>query len=166
MLHYLEGRAERIVGMVYLDPTAPRDLGRETVGAATESQFEALLELEAAGMAGMSLSDGLLAEFEALDQFRSTAPALRGFPADPQIPTAVVLGRLPSSGGPGFPDFVDEDYWRAAMNRRVSHMGAWVASMARGTLYFTTEAGHNVHIGARELSLQAVRRVWDAAVAR
>lgn len=166
MLHHSEGRTDQIVGMVYLDPTDPLETAMGQLGATTESQYATLMEARATQMASMTLPEGLLAEITAFEENRTTPPGDRGVPRDPLVPTAIVLGRLPATGGPQAPAFMDEGYMSAMMNRRTSRMAEWVTSMERGTLYLTTEAGHNVHIGAQELSLQAVRRVWDAAGSR
>jgi hypothetical protein len=68
----------------------------------------------------------LQAGAEAIDWFQRLPPEERGLPADPGVPTAVVLGTLVTEPPPGAPSFMDGAFLGAMMEQRVRRFSDWI----------------------------------------
>jgi pimeloyl-ACP methyl ester carboxylesterase len=86
--------------------------------------------------------------------------AERRLPADPDIPTAVVLGT--KAMGEDEPSWWTEGFSRTAQARSVAHWTHALEGLSHGTLIVVNDAGHFVHRDAPGLAMEAVRRVLTA----
>lgn len=86
----------------------------------------------------------------------------RGLPADPDLPTAMVLGTLAAEPPPGALSFMDQAFLRTTMEQRVRRFSDWIQGRSNATLIIATEAGHFVHRDDPALAAEAVRRVLAA----
>lgn len=162
ILHYAGRYPEDVMGLVYLDPTDPFQTRQAYFQVATEAELAERQSEYAAVIAGMNLPEGIQAEAEAIDRFQRLPPEERGLPADPGVPTAMVLGALVTEPPPGAPSFMDEAFLEAMMEERVRRFSEWIQDRPQATLIIATEAGHFVHRDDPSLSAEAVRRVLAA----
>ena len=146
MLFYAGQYPDEVAGMVYLDPTEPDLMPDQYPGASNEDR----------AIAGRNVPAGMEAERRAIVDFQELAPADRGLPADPEVPTAFVLSAQ-EPNRKGGPSYLDEEM----LTQRLGRFVARVRGKPKATLLMATDAGHFVHSDAPTLAEEAVRRVVD-----
>lgn len=148
-----------VSGLVYLDPTEFRLSPHEWVQASSDEEMEArwrdIRDLNSTGS-----PPGFLAWERMVDAFLQTPVAERRLPADPDIPTAVVLGT--KAVGADELSWWTEDFSRTAQARSVADWTRALQELSHGTLIVVTDAGHFVFRDAPRLAIEAVRRVVTA----
>ena len=162
-LYYAGRYPEEVVGMVYLDPLDARETICETLLLPDEQECaaEAARRIQERGSLA-NVPAGPRAEMEAIRSFGDTPVAGRALPADPDVPTAVLLGTLnPRDWGGADEEFAA--YAERWLAQRVPRYATWVSGLSQGTLIVATDAGHFVYRDVPTLTNEAVRRVLDAA---
>lgn len=160
---YFAGRyPDEVVGMVYLDPTDPRESRCETVMAADEEECAARWAEANASTEGLNLPAGRRAELDGIQAWQVTPVEARGIPSDPNVPTGILLGTRAPSGGGG-PSYIDATFWARYYERRVARFAERVRNLASATLIVATDAGHFVHRADPILATEVVRRVLAAS---
>jgi len=159
---YFVGRyPDEVVGLVYLDPTDPRESRCETVMATDDEECAARWAEAEASTAGLSLPAGQRAELDGISAWQDTPVAERRVPRDPDVPTGVLLGTLAPSGGGG-PSYIDATFWAGYLERRVTRFAERVRNLESSTLIIATDAGHFVHRADPALATEVTRRVLAA----
>lgn len=149
---------DEVVGMVYLDPTDAMESQCEAVMASSEEEC-ALRQADIAPQASSGAQARTASEPEAIRAWRETPVEARGVPEAPDVPTAVLLSMQPPPVGAGGPPWLNEAFFEAHLERRVSRFSERVQRLSHGTLLVATDAGHFVQLEAPELATEAVRRV-------
>jgi len=160
ILFYAGQYPDEVAGMVYLDPTEHDLTPYQYLGASNEDEYASRRAAQQAfrkqAIAGRNVPAGMEAERRAIVDFQESAPADRGLPADPEVPTAFVLSAQ-EPNRKGEPSFMDEEMWTQRLGRFVAR----VRGKPKATLLMATDAGHFVHSDAPTLAEEAVRRVVD-----
>lgn len=162
-LYYAGRYPDEVVGMVYLDPVDARETTCERLAVTDEQECATEAEIERRERGSLAnLAPGRRAEVEAVRAFRDTPVGDRALPADPDIPTGVLLGTLSPHvwAGVSEEDAAPVERW---LGERVSRYGEWVRDLRRGTLIVATDAGHFVYRDVPTLATELVRRVLAAA---
>lgn len=144
------------IGLVDLDPTQCRTSPQEWVQA-SNAEETAVRWAEVRDLNSTGAPPGLLAWLRMVDGFLQTPVAERAFPADPDIPTAVVLGTR--AEGDDELSWWTEDFSRAGKARTTGKWTGALAALSHGTLIVANDAGHFVFRDAPGLALEALRRV-------
>jgi len=164
ILFYAGQYPDEVAGMVYLDPTEHDLTAYQYLGASNEDEYASRRAAQQAfrkqAIAGRNVPAGMEAERRAIVDFQESAPADRGLPADPEVPTAIVLSAQ-ASPLPGGPSFRDEAFTEEMLTQRLGRFVARVRGKPKATLLMATDAGHFVHSDAPTLAEEAVRRVVD-----
>jgi pimeloyl-ACP methyl ester carboxylesterase len=148
-----------VAGLVHLDPTPLRWSPHEWVGASSNEEMEARwAELRHLNSTGAP--PGLLAWLEMVDGFLLTPVADRHLPADPDIPTAVLLST--AFGADDEIAWWTETVSRSRSERRVADWTESLGALSHGTLILANDIGHYVFRDAPGLANEAVRRVLGA----
>jgi len=116
---------------------------------------EAAKAQAAASLSRLTFGGGRAAELEAIRVFQDTPVEDRALPADPDVPTGVLLA---TAGPPNPAPYIDG--WLA---RRVVRYAEWVRGRPRSTLIVATDAVHFVYREVPTLTTEVVRRVLSAA---
>jgi pimeloyl-ACP methyl ester carboxylesterase len=156
IVRYAARYPNEVGGLVHLDPTEFRLSAQEWVQASSDEESEArwldLMDLSSTG------SPGVVAFDKMVDAFLQMPAAERRLPADPDIPTAVVLGTK-AIGEEEELSWWTEDFSRIAQERSVTHWTRALEGLSHGTLIVVNDAGHFVFRDAPGLATEAVRRV-------
>lgn len=160
ILYFAAAYPEEVVGMVYIDPQDPRISRAEILLTDDEEEIgrrDAAYEEAIAALQGSDPPHpGREAESRARSEFSRRAPD--SIPADPTVPTAVVLTtRTPDMTGA--PYYINEEYFREYHRVRVSRFVDWAHGRPDTVVLVTTDSGHFVHLDQPELATQAVEHV-------
>ena len=149
ILYFAAQRSQDISGLVYIDPSLPNQ-DRLPTDSAERATVVAQIESfrERAG-------PGVRASYD----YWLTPPDERAVPANPDVPTAAVLGTLLGSDVP-----VSE---RAAMQesqeRRVEETRTWLQDVDPLHFVVAPHVGHFVHRDDPDLAAEAIRQVFNWA---
>ncbi len=164
ILYFAAQYPDEVVGMVYLDPADPRISRSELFLTDDEAEMErrgAAYREAVAAQQSSSPPPGRAAESRVRSEFNAKEPEDRGVPNDPSVPTAIVLAtRIPSLSRA--PYYMDEGWYREYNRVRIGRFVEWSLGRPNTTLMLATDAGHFVHLDARTLATEAVKRVLAA----
>lgn len=149
-----------IAGIVYIDPTdltmAPaEELALiESAGgsAADRDAFYAMMERAMVKAPAAMRSEGDVT----LSIFRQDVTA-RKLPAALDVPTTVILAGRPAILPQAAAKFDTRKYAELTHQQRVERLRGWVRR--GGEFHVATAAGHNVHVDAPDLVIEAIRRI-------
>jgi pimeloyl-ACP methyl ester carboxylesterase len=160
ILYFAAAYPDEVVGMVYIDPQDPRVSRAEMLLTEDEEEMDrrdAAYEEAVEAMGGSAPPPpGREAEGRARSEFRRRVP--ESIPADPPLPTAVVLTtRTPDMTGA--PYYINEDFFREYHRVRVGRFVDWAFGRPETVLLITTDSGHFVYLDQPDLATQAVQHV-------
>lgn len=165
-LYYAGAYPDEVVGLVYLDPLDARETICETLLIPDEQECAAEAAKRRRERGSLAnVPPGQRAELEAIRRFGDASVDGRELPADPDVPTGVLLGTLNPRVWAG----ADEEFAAYAerwLAQRVTRYGDWVRGLRQGTLIVATDAGHFVYRDVPKLATAVVRKVLEAARAR
>ncbi|MCH7565186.1 MAG: alpha/beta fold hydrolase [Gemmatimonadetes bacterium] len=164
ILYFAAQYPDEVVGMVYLDPADPRISRSELLLTDDEAEMErrgAAYREAVAALQSSSSPPGRAAESRVRSEFNAKEPEDRSVPNDPSVPTAIVLAtRIPNLAGG--PYYIDEEWYQEYNRVRIGRFVDWSLGRPNITLMLATDAGHFVHLDARTLATEAVKRVLAA----
>jgi pimeloyl-ACP methyl ester carboxylesterase len=160
ILYFAAAYPDEVVGMVYIDPQDPRISRAEILLTDDEEEMDRRDAAYGEAVAALRGSDppapGRAAEGRARAEFGRRAP--ESIPADPPVPTAVVLTtRTPDMTGA--PYYIDEEYFREYHRVRVGRLVDWALGRPDTVLLVTTDSGHFIHLDQPDLATLGVEHV-------